>query len=57
MEQNVFIIEETIRKKYADKFKEFKDRGLDLEHGLKNEEYMQIKRSLYVLPESLEKEI
>lgn len=57
MEQNVFVIEETIRKKYDDKFKELKERGLDLEHGLKNEEYMQVKRSLYVLPENLEKEI
>lgn len=57
MEQNVFVIEETIRKKYAEKFKELKRRGLDLEHGLKNEEYSQIKRSLYVLPENLEGEI
>jgi hypothetical protein len=57
MEQNVFVIEETIRKKYTDKFNELKERGLDLEHGLKNEEYMQVKRSLHVLPEILEKEI
>lgn len=30
MEQNVIVIEETIRKKYDDKFKELKERGLDL---------------------------
>jgi predicted transcriptional regulator len=46
MDQNIIIVEQTIWTKYLAKIKEFRDLGLNLESGLRNPEFLAIKRSL-----------